>query len=649
MIPTSRLAAARPLALSMVLVAGTAGCVQSALTCPAEGGAPWSEVASAHFVLQTNIPAEEARTMAAGFEGSRAALERAMGWREPATTERVEVVAFANATQFHSLDAAEDSRAAYFTTQLALDLEPQPILVMYQSDDDEDRGRATFLHELTHRFLHERYAELPVWLDEGLAQYYETFRFDGRRGFVGAPEPRPGAAAFWTDWYVPARGALIPMNTIPSAATLAVSPRRDFYGDGLPSQEKAEWQAAYYAGAFRFVHLLMNGPDQGYRARFQTYLGALERGEKPRAALGAAFTGIDVEALEQAYRKYVASPSLHQREIDLGPSEAAATVAARVMSDSEVHLLWARLLPSDKASAPFVERQLGKALRGDPASPEARFRHALWLVKQHRPADAEADLGAALAARPEDPRYLVGRLGAYEQYNPAAFQCGEAAASVDATIDHLARVAVSGAELNLVATYREMHGQAGAALPFAAEAIRRAPLSPEAQDTYSILLLQRGDLAGALAASQRASALLPERTKSRSITAHRQAIDAAMAVATAAPGPTASAGEPATGHLGTPLIQAVMGGAALRLQCCYQLGRTWAPTLSGKITVKASIAVDGAVSGAEIVSSTMADPAVSACVVREFGKLRFPAPAGGAATIVAPLGFAPTVPGKQPR
>jgi tetratricopeptide (TPR) repeat protein len=647
--PRSRFAVARPLALSALLVAGTSGCVQSALTCPAEGGAPWSEVASAHFVVKTNIAPDEARAMAAGFEGSRAALERAMGWREPATTERVEVVAFANSVQFHALDAAEDSRAAYFAGQLALDIEPQPILVMYRSEDDEDRGRATFLHELTHRFLHERYREIPVWLNEGLAQYYETFRFDGRRGFVGAPEPRPGAAALWTDYYAPPRGSLIPLNTIPSAATLAAATRREFYGDGLPSQEKAMWQTAYYSGAFRFVHLLMNGPDQDYRARFQTYLGALERGEKPRAALGAAFTGVDVEALEQAYRKYVASPTLHQREIDLGPPEAPSAIAARAMSDSEVHVLWARLLPSDPASAPYVERQLGKALRGDPASAEARFRHALWLVKQHRPAEAEADLGAALAARPDEPRYLLGRLEAYEEYNSAAFQCGEAAAVVDSTIDHLARVAASGAELNLVASYREMHGQPDAALPFALEAIRRAPLAAEAQDTYSILLLRKGDLAGALAANQRASALLPERTRSRAITSHRQSIDAAMAIATAAPGPAASAGEAATGHLTTPLIQAVMSGAAMRMQCCYELGHRWAPTLSGKVSVKATIAPDGAVSGAEIAGSTIADPAVSACVVREFGKLRFPAPAGGVATIVASLGFTPSAPDKLTR
>jgi tetratricopeptide (TPR) repeat protein len=631
----------------MLLVAGTSGCVESALVCPAEGGAPWTEVASAHFVVKTNVAPAEARAMAAGFEESRAALERAMGWREPATTERVEVVAFANATQFHSLDASDDSHSAYFNGHLALDIEPQPVLVMYRSNDDEDRGRATFLHELTHRFLHERYREIPVWLNEGLAQYYETFRFDGRRGFVGAPEPRPSAAVLWTDYYASAHGSLIPLNTIPSAATLVVATRREFYGEGLTGREKSPWQTAYYAGAFRFVHLLMNGPERDYRAALAMYLEALERGEKPAAALARAFTHVNPEALELAYRAYIANPSLHQREIDLGPPEDPATMTTRPMSDSEVHLTWARLLPSNAESEPYVERELGKAMRGDPASSEARFHHALWLVKKHRPAEAEADLAAALAERPDDPRYLLGRLEAYEEYNPPAFQCGEAAMVVDATIDHLARVAGSASEINLVAAYREAHGQPDAALPFTLEAIRRDPLSWEAQDTYSMLLLQKGDLPGALAANLRASALFPERTRSRAIAAHRQSIDAASAVAP--PVPAASAPEGTTGHLPTALMQAVMSGATPRFQCCYELGHRSTPTLRGKVAIKIPIEPDGTVSGATIVSSTMPDASVAACALREIGKLRFPAPTGGAATFVTPLSFAPSAPGKLPR
>ncbi|MEP7126229.1 MAG: AgmX/PglI C-terminal domain-containing protein [Byssovorax sp.] len=644
--PGSRNAFARPLALSALLFAA-AGCVEAPLISPAEGGAPWTCVTSPHFVVKTNVDPGEARTMAQGFEGSRAALERAMGWSEPASTERVEVISFANATQFHSLDASADARLAYFSPQLALDIEPQPVLVMYRSEENDDGGHSVFLHELTHRFLRERYREIPTWLNEGLAQFYETFRFDGRRGFVGAPEGRPSAAVLWTDWYAPPRGGLIPMSLIPSATTLAATSWQDFYGDGLSAGAKATWMAAHYAGAFRFVHLLMNGPNADYRSRFQAYLGALARGEKPSIALGNAFTGVDVAAMEKAYEAYLANPRLREREIDLGPPEAPAVTASRPMSDSEVHLLWARLLPSDDESSPFVEREIGKAVRRDPASSEARFRRALWLVKKHRPAEAEGDLAAVLAARPDDPRYLVGRLDAYEAYNPSAFQCGEPSPVVEEAVEHLSRVAVTGAELNLVAWYRESHGQADVGLPFALEAIRRAPLSSSAQDTYSMLLLQRGDLAGALAANERASALLPERSKSRAALLHRRKIDAAREIA--APEAGASAGDAATGHLPARLIQGVISAAAPRLQCCYELGHRWSPTLAGNIDVKASIEPDGSVSGAGIVSSTIPDPAVTSCVQREIAKLRFPAPVGGVATLVAPLSFGPTAPSKLPR
>jgi tetratricopeptide (TPR) repeat protein len=641
MTPGSRLTIARELGLAALLLAALPGCLQSALVCPAEGGAPWTELTSTHFVVKTNVTPAEAQAMAQDFEGSRSALERAMGWREPPSTERVEVVAFANANQFHSLDASDDSRSAYFSTYRALDIEPVPVLVMYRGDDEDESGHTTFLHELTHRFLHERYREIPVWLNEGLAQYYETFRFDGRRGFVGAPKRRSSAAVLWTDWYMTERGNLIPTNTIPSAATIASSTYKEFYGEGLTSVEKSHWMAAYYAGAFRFVHLLMNGPNRDYGARFGAYLGGLERGEKPSAALAAAFTGVDVEALEQAYRAYVSNPDLHQREIDLGPPEAPSPLAARVMSDSEIHLLWARLLPSNDESSYFVEREIGKAVKGDPSSTEARFRRALWLVKKHRPAEAEADLAAVLAARPDDPRYLLGRLDTYQEYNSSAYQCGEASAAVEATVAHLARVAASGAELNRVASYLETHGRPDAGLPFAMEAIRRAPLSPEAQDTYSMLLLQKGNLLEALTANQRATALLPERSKNRSPILHRRMIDAASAVA---------APEPATtGYLAPALIQAVTAGAMPRLQCCYELGRQADRSLTVRVSVKGTIAIDGSVGEVQIVSSSMHIVAVERCVLREMAKLRFPAPTGGVATFLTPLAFSGPEPKKLPR
>ncbi len=56
-----------------------------------------------------------------------------------------------------------------------------------------DQNNIVVYHEYTHSMLHANAHWLPIWLDEGLAEFYGYTRFQKNQIFVGAPSVRIGA------------------------------------------------------------------------------------------------------------------------------------------------------------------------------------------------------------------------------------------------------------------------------------------------------------------------------------------------------------------------------------------------------------------------------------------------------------------------
>ncbi|MFO0756993.1 MAG: hypothetical protein U0359_10895 [Byssovorax sp.] len=508
--------------LSMGIVAASLaamGCQSTLLVCPHDGGSEWTAVATPHLVVETDMDASRAGELATDLEALRAALARITGRLPSAPSEPVEVIVFADPDAFHAFDRPGDLRAAYFAPRLAFDLEPSPTLVLHRGDDEGERG--AFLHELTHRFLQERFADPPVWLSEGFAEYFETLRMDGQVAVLGEAPRRPVGAALWSEYYGK-EGTLIPLSAIPDPGHLVMADRDTFYATEVEGPKKSEQKTAHYAGAFRLVHLLKNGANPEYRARFSAFLAALDRGSKPTAALREAFAGVDPGAFEHMYRDYVSARDLPVERVDLGPAPPPPPLSIRTMTDAEVHVLWSRLYPREESSRRYIHGELDLALAHEPSSIEVRLRRALVLAAERRFEGAEADIGAVLAARPYDPRVLLGRLSIFAEESPLVYKCGQADPKVDAVVDRLSRVAVTGVEFAAVASYDEGHGRVEHGLVAAREAVRRAPLCWSCQDVYALLLFEAGDVAGALAANTRAQALLPERADEPRVREHRR-------------------------------------------------------------------------------------------------------------------------------
>ena len=96
------------------------------------------------------------------------------------------------------------------------------------------------------------------------------------------------------------------------------------------------------------------------------------------------------------------------------------------------------------------------------------------------------------------------------------------------------------------------------------------------------------------------------------------------------------------GALDKALIDAVVKRNMAQIKYCYQRELTKNPSLSGKVTVKFTIAKDGSVSSAMTKSSSMANPSVESCINARFMRFQFPEPLGGGLVVVSyPFLFSP--------
>jgi tetratricopeptide (TPR) repeat protein len=510
---------------------------QPALTPPEKGGAAWIELSTPRFRLETDVDRRTADLALEALERSHAILAHVMQRPPSAVDTQVEVVLFAR-----SRDGAEvlpKNAGAVFRQGLPADVEDQPVVVMVDSELAADT-RLTIQHELAHRFLRERLQSIPVWLNEGLAQYYSSARVEGDRIVLGGPSHMD----FWDRRYF-GMAAMdgfdqteVPVYLAPTVQQLIDATRTDFYTterEVTPTKE-IEASTASYAASFRLVHLLMNGPNAADRAAFVAFLGALSRGQRAHEAFAAQF-GPAPTRLEEAYRAYIHESALSPIAVRRPPEAPPRPPCERQLSAADVHVLWARLLPWRKDSMDRVRQQLEAARATAPESVDLKLVSAKLAGATHDFVGAKRELDKALAAAPQDPRCLL----AHEQWHRAearsrglAPEAAEEAIPID-VIERLARVAVSATELNEVAWYYATHHRPDEGIPFSMRSLRADPICWSCQDTYAILLLEKGRTEEALRAIERAVSLIPETTSAPGVIEHRRVILAADAARKAAP------------------------------------------------------------------------------------------------------------------
>ncbi len=164
-------------------------------------------------------------------------------------------------------------------------------LVSFLGGRSMDDMLETLRHEGLHQVAYQRIGDrLPVWLNEGMAEWF-GYAIESRRGFVmGLADPRAVARLQTAS----ERGALLPLPE-------------------LLRMKQADWNRLVQTGqagsnydqAWSVVHFLANAEGGRYQPILGTLLDAYWAGKNDDQAIRAAF-GSDLVPMETAWKAYVA-------------------------------------------------------------------------------------------------------------------------------------------------------------------------------------------------------------------------------------------------------------------------------------------------------------------------------------------------------
>jgi Flp pilus assembly protein TadD len=344
----------------------------------------WIEVKTANFQLWSD--AGERRTHAAGteLEQLRTALAQLSPGLVVASPCPTYLYVFKNQFAFapyrFRFAGKRVEVAGYFLHR------PWGNYVALDGDPRSDALHA-IRHEYIHYLLHNNYARLPLWLDEGLAEFYGTFQMVDGEARLGQP------IEAYIEW-------MRQNPPVPLSRLFAVDHSSKDY------HEEAR-QGTFYAESWALTHYLMLG-NPARRPQLTQLVKLMQAGATQEEAFAKAFGG-DYETLQNELSIYVHKKVFSYAHAPVKiAAEAPASVQPLAWPDA-LYRLGDLLLNTDQEAEAAEHFQA--ALAANP-------RHGLAIAglgeideKAGRRAEALARYEQAALLAPQEPfvHYLLGR------------------------------------------------------------------------------------------------------------------------------------------------------------------------------------------------------------------------------------------------
>jgi tetratricopeptide (TPR) repeat protein len=446
----------------------------------------WIEVTSPHFRVQTDTAESFARSVIEQYERQRELLARIAfpTWQAPA--DRLDVVIFEDSDEFGAISPS--GFGAYYQETRHGAVTHARIVAPAGSNymTSVTFGRTTMVHELVHRFVSANRPFVPTWLNEGLAQYYETLEEDRSTHEVILGEHAPTGSLI-ADWSA-------------VAYLIGASPEQ-FYNEKKMS--------ANYSAAWGLVHFLIHHP--GERARLDCLLWQRDGRESVVDAERRCLRTDDPRTLDVAVRSYFeGTPSLGVR-VPAPPFAPSPTLTMRKMSVVEVLRLRATALTWDiPAAFERAKSIIGRAAQLAPDDPETQLLLAEVWQREGRPDLREAALRKAVASRPDEPRFLVSLAAALVARFPSQ-PTTEKAAEIAALLDRVVALPCPAEVLAFAAKLSALQpDRMDRALDLARKAVAEAPGCASCHATLAEILVKKGETPLAIDELTHAIALQPD-------------------------------------------------------------------------------------------------------------------------------------------
>jgi tetratricopeptide (TPR) repeat protein len=332
----------------------------------ARAAAPaWLQIHSEHFTLVTDVGDHDGRHLLDQLERMRWAFQTMFPKANVDPAAPIMVVAVRNDKEFQTMEPA-----AYLGKGMAhlggyFLKAPDKNYILLRTDTEGPHPYSIIYHEYTHLELGTE--GMPVWLNEGLAQYFENTEFRDKDVLLGEPSMELLA--------VLKQNSMIPLDTL-----FRVDANSPYYHE----EQKV---SVFYPESWALTHMLMSEDFQDRVNRIGNYLNLVNQHVDPVTAAEQAFG--DLRKLTSALDDYTNRMSYQELRLN----SAVAPIDEKAMTATPISPSQADAVRADVLA--YVGRTteattlLDAVLKADPNNVQAHETEGYLAQREGKTNDAK--------------------------------------------------------------------------------------------------------------------------------------------------------------------------------------------------------------------------------------------------------------------
>jgi len=294
----------------------------SALAAAREHPENWIEVRSPHFAIVTNTNEKQGRRIAARFESIRAVFQLSYPELKNDPDAPVLILAVTRKDQFRKLEPATyQSDKSLPLHGMFVRASDQDYILM-RLDGEAGNPYPLVFHEYTHAFLREAEEPIPLWLNEGLAEFYQSTEIYDREVLLGEPNPKQLAL-------------LREQKLLPLATLFAINEKS-------PQYSEKKKGAIFHAESWALTHYLTLKDYAEKTSKVQQYTDLISDDVDAIAAAVRVFG--DLQKLQRSLELYIEQNSFQHFETKLPARVDDSQFSVKSMTPAEVQAVEANYL-----------------------------------------------------------------------------------------------------------------------------------------------------------------------------------------------------------------------------------------------------------------------------------------------------------------
>ena len=324
----------------------------------------WYEVRSPHFVVVTDSNQKQGVRVASQFERMRAIFQLLM----PAASGRAEspivVLALKDRKALQALEPAAYLAKGQIDLAGLFMAAPDKNYILLRLDAQGEHPFATVYHEYTHYMLRNASEWIPLWLNEGLAEFYQNTDIQEKDVLLGQ--------ASQDDILYLRQNRLLPLTTLFKV---------DYTSPYYHEEQKG---SVFYAESWVLTHMIEISDAQKNTTRLQDYGNLLVKKVDPVTAAQQAFG--DLTQLQKALNSYISQGQFMMFKMNKGLAVDESSFQVRALPGTDADAIRADVLVYNQRTQD-AQLLIDSVLRDDPKN--ALAHESMGFLK-FREGDKEA-------------------------------------------------------------------------------------------------------------------------------------------------------------------------------------------------------------------------------------------------------------------